>query len=89
MQLYRIALARQNVAQLLDDLTNTNLTELLSAGSQTESPSCAVCVEEYVASDVIVTRGVCSALVYECHCRCLFYTPTSCSHTSSSEKLSD
>ncbi|KNE91821.1 hypothetical protein PSTG_14781 [Puccinia striiformis f. sp. tritici PST-78] len=46
MQLHRVALARQNVARLLDDLTNTNLAAFLSAGPQAETPSCAVCVEE-------------------------------------------
>ncbi|KAI7965043.1 hypothetical protein MJO29_003141 [Puccinia striiformis f. sp. tritici] len=55
MQLHRVALARQNVARLLDDLTNTNLAAFLSAGPQAETPSCAVCVEEYVESDVFVS----------------------------------
>ncbi|POW09361.1 hypothetical protein PSHT_09161 [Puccinia striiformis] len=65
MQLYRVALARQDVARLLDDLTNTNITTLLSAGSQTEPPSCPVCVEEYVESDVIVSL--------QCHISHHFY----------------
>ncbi|KAI9624139.1 hypothetical protein H4Q26_017002 [Puccinia striiformis f. sp. tritici PST-130] len=51
----RIEIARQEVDTLLDSLTNASISALPSDGTQTDSPSCTICQEHYVESDVTVS----------------------------------
>ncbi|KNE98811.1 hypothetical protein PSTG_07998 [Puccinia striiformis f. sp. tritici PST-78] len=51
----RIEIARQEVDTLLDSLTNASIAALPSNGTQTDSPSCTICQEHYVESDVTVS----------------------------------
>ncbi|KAI9624144.1 hypothetical protein H4Q26_017007 [Puccinia striiformis f. sp. tritici PST-130] len=51
----RIEMARQDVHTLLDSFTNASIAALPSDGTQTDSPSCTICQEHYVESDVTVS----------------------------------
>ncbi|KAA1108898.1 hypothetical protein PGT21_028524 [Puccinia graminis f. sp. tritici] len=62
---------------LLDRLTNTNLTALLSDSPQTDSIKCTVCLQEYVEADGVV--------VLPCHPSHHFHR--ACIHTSDVSKL--
>ncbi|POW18318.1 hypothetical protein PSHT_05966 [Puccinia striiformis] len=51
----RIEMARQDVHTLLDSYINASIAALPSDGTQTDSPSCTICQEHYVESDVTVS----------------------------------
>ncbi|KAI9620745.1 hypothetical protein H4Q26_013415 [Puccinia striiformis f. sp. tritici PST-130] len=51
----RIEMAREDVHTLLDSYTNASIAALPSDGTQTDSPSCTICQEHYVESDVTVS----------------------------------
>ncbi|KAI9609964.1 hypothetical protein H4Q26_006955 [Puccinia striiformis f. sp. tritici PST-130] len=51
----RIEMARQEVRALLDSHINARIAALPLDSTQTDSPSCAICLEEYVESDLTVS----------------------------------